>query len=249
MAANVLLLLVVFSCSVVSDSLWPSGLQHTRLSCPSLSLSLFKLRSTESVMPSNHLILCRPLLLMPSILPSIRVLLHIRWPKFRNFSFSISPSNEYSGLISFRIDWFDLLTVEGTLKSLLCMCLVTQPCLTLCNPMDYSLPGSSVHGDSPGKNTGWVAMPSSMHLPNPGIEPISPTLQADSLPSDQPGNNSRVFSNTMIRKHQFFSTQPSVWSNSHIWLPGYWKNHSFDYRTFVSSDVFLCFKICCVSLS
>ena len=79
--------------------------------------------SVESVMPSNHLILCRPLLL-PSIFPSIRVFsnesaLHIRWPKYWSFSFSISPSNEYSGLISFRMDWLDLLTVQGTLKSLL----------------------------------------------------------------------------------------------------------------------------------
>ena len=80
--------------------------------------------SIESVMPSNHLILCHPLLLLPSILPSIRVfsnesLLHIRWPKYWSFSFSISPSNEYTGLISFRIDWFDILAVQGTLKSLL----------------------------------------------------------------------------------------------------------------------------------
>ena len=88
------------------------------------SRSLLKLKSIELVMPSNHLILCRPLLLQPSIFPSIRILsnvsvLHIRWPKYWSFSFSISPSNEYSGLISFRIDWFDLLTVQGTLKSLL----------------------------------------------------------------------------------------------------------------------------------
>ena len=80
--------------------------------------------SIESVMPSNHLILCRPLLLLPSIIPSIRVFsnelaLHIRWPKYWSFSFSISLSNEYSWLISFRIDWFDLLAVQGTLKSLL----------------------------------------------------------------------------------------------------------------------------------
>ena len=80
--------------------------------------------SIESVMPSNHLILCHPLLLLPSVFPSIRVFsielaLHIRWPKYWSFSFSISPSNEYSGLISFRIDWFDLLAVQGTLKSLL----------------------------------------------------------------------------------------------------------------------------------
>ena len=78
----------------------------------------------EWEMPSNHLILCYPLLLPPSIFPSIRVfsnesLLHIRWPKYWSFSFSISPSNEYSGLISFRMDWLDLLTVQGTLKSLL----------------------------------------------------------------------------------------------------------------------------------
>ena len=80
--------------------------------------------SFESVMPSNHLILCRPLLLPPSIFPSIRVfynesVLRIRWPKYWSFSFSISPSNEYSGLISFRMDWLDLLAVQGTLKSLL----------------------------------------------------------------------------------------------------------------------------------
>ena len=84
---------------------------------------LLKLMSIESVMPSNHLILCHPLLLLPSIFPSIRVfysesVLHIRWPKFWSFSFNISSSNEYLGLISFRMDWFDLLAVQGTLKSL-----------------------------------------------------------------------------------------------------------------------------------
>ena len=88
------------------------------------SQSLLKLMSIKSVMPSNHLILCHPLLFPPSIFPSIRVfsnesVLHIRWPKYWTFSFSISPSNEYSGLISFRIDWFDHLTVQGILKSLL----------------------------------------------------------------------------------------------------------------------------------
>ena len=88
------------------------------------SQSLLKLISIESVMPSNHLILCHPLLLPPTILPSIRFfsngsVLHIRWPKDWSFSFSISPSNEYSGLISFRMDWLDLLAVQGTLNSLL----------------------------------------------------------------------------------------------------------------------------------
>ena len=88
------------------------------------SLSLLKLMSIELVMPSNHLILCHPLLLPPSIFPSIRVfpkesVLHIRWPKYWSFSFTISPSNQYSRLISFRMDWLDLLAVQGTLKSLL----------------------------------------------------------------------------------------------------------------------------------
>ena len=89
-----------------------------------ISWSLLKLKSIESMMTPDHLILCRPLLLPPSIFPSIRVfsnesVLRIRWPKYWSFSFSISPSNEYSGLISFRVDWLDLLAVQGTLKSLL----------------------------------------------------------------------------------------------------------------------------------
>ena len=88
------------------------------------SQGLLKLMSTESVMPSSHLILCRPLLLLPSIFAGIRVfsnrsVLHIRWPKYWSFVFSISPSNEYSGLISFRMDWLNLLALQGTLKSLL----------------------------------------------------------------------------------------------------------------------------------
>ena len=116
---------VQFSRSVMSNSLQSYELQHPR---PPLSItnsqSLLKLMSIESVMPSNHLILCRPLLLLPSIFPSIKVfsnesVLPIRWPKYCNFSFSISPSNEYSGLISFRMDWLDLLVVLGTRKSLL----------------------------------------------------------------------------------------------------------------------------------
>ena len=88
------------------------------------SWSLLKLMSIESLMPSNHLILCRPLLLLPSIFPSIRVFsnesaLRIRWPNYWSFSFNMSPSNEYSGLISFRIEWFDFHAIQGTLKSLL----------------------------------------------------------------------------------------------------------------------------------
>ena len=89
-----------------------------------ISLSFLKLMPTESVIPSNHLILCHPFFLLPSIFPSIRVfsnesVLRIRWPKYQNFSFSISLSNEYSGLISSRMDWFDPLAIQGTLKSLL----------------------------------------------------------------------------------------------------------------------------------
>ena len=117
---------VQFSHSVLSDSLPPHGPQCTRL--PSVSItnspSLLKLMSIKSVMPSNHLILCPLLLLLPSIFPSIRVIsnksaLYIRWPKYCSFSFSISLSNEHPGLISFRMDWLDLLAVQGTLKSLL----------------------------------------------------------------------------------------------------------------------------------
>ena len=117
-----IILLLLFSCSVMSDSLQPRGLQHTRLLSSTVSQSLLKLVPIESMMPTNHLILCCPLLLLPSIFPNIRVFsnelaLRIRWPKY--WSFSISPSDEYSRLISFMIDWFDLLEVQGTLKSLL----------------------------------------------------------------------------------------------------------------------------------
>ena len=130
--------------------------------------------SIESVMPSNHLILCCPLLLLPSIFPSIRVfsnesVLRIRWPKYWSFSFNISPSNEHPGLISFRMDWLDLLAFQGTLKSLLQYhsskasilwhsafftvqlshpYMTTQSCPALCNPMDYS------PWNFPGQNTG-----------------------------------------------------------------------------------------------
>ena len=103
----------------MSNSLLPHELQHTRPPCPSPT----QIHFIESMMPSNHLILSSPLLL-PSIFPSIRVfsnesVLHIRWPKYCSFSFKISPSNEHRGLISFRMDWLDLLAVQGTLKGLL----------------------------------------------------------------------------------------------------------------------------------
>ena len=108
----------------MSDSATPWTTAHQASQSISNSRSLLKLKSIESVMPSNHLILCRPLFLLPSIFPSIRVFsnesaLHIRWPKYWSFSFNISPSNEHPGLIAFRMDWLDLLAVQGTLKSLL----------------------------------------------------------------------------------------------------------------------------------
>ena len=156
--------LVQFSCSVVSDSLWPHGLQQASLSITN-SQSLLKLMSIELVMPSNHLILCHPVLLLPSIFPSIRVfssesVLRIRWPKYWSFSFSISPSNGYSGPISFWIDWLDFLAVQGTLG----------PFRYDLNQIPYDKPSESEsrsvvsdslwpHGlysswDSPGQNTG-----------------------------------------------------------------------------------------------
>ena len=115
---------VQVSRSVVSDSLTPWITTHQASLSITNSQSLLKLMSIELVMTSSHLILCRPLLLLPPITPSIRVFsnestLHMRWPKYWSFSFSISPSNEHPGLISFRMDWLDILSVQGTLKSLL----------------------------------------------------------------------------------------------------------------------------------
>ena len=115
---------VQFSCSVVSDSLRPHESQHARPPCPSPTLGVHSDSRPSSVMPSSHLILCRPLLLLPPIPPSIRVFsnestLHMRWLKYWSFSFSILPSKEIPGLISFRMDWLDLLAVQGTFKSLL----------------------------------------------------------------------------------------------------------------------------------
>ena len=142
---NILLKSEVFS-SVIQS--YPTLFDSMDCSTPGLSVHhQLKLMSIESVMPSNHLILCHPLLLLPSIFPSIRVFasesaLCIRWPKYWSFSFNISPSNEYSGLISFRMDWLDLLAVQGTL---------------------------------------------------------------------------RVFSNTTVQKHQFFSAQTSSQSNSYVY--------------------------------
>ena len=113
-----------FSHSLMSDSLRPHESQHARPPCPSPSPGVHRLTSIKSVMSSIHLILCRPLLLLPPISPSIRVLsnesiLHMRWPKYWSLIFSFIPSKEIPGLISFRMDWLDHLAVQGTLKSLL----------------------------------------------------------------------------------------------------------------------------------
>ena len=113
---------VQFSCSVVSDSFRPHESQHTRPPCPSPTPGVTN--PCPSSQSSSHLKLCRPLLLLPPTPPSIRVFsnestLHMRWPEYWSFSFTISPSNEHPGLISFRMDWLDLLAVQGTLKSLL----------------------------------------------------------------------------------------------------------------------------------
>ena len=115
----------LLSCVLLFATQWTAARQAS-LSITN-SQSLLQLMSIELMMPSNHLILCRPVILLPSVFPSIREkhhfssesVLHIRWPKYWNFSFSISPSNKYSGLISFRMDWLDLLAAQGTLKSLL----------------------------------------------------------------------------------------------------------------------------------
>ena len=184
------------------------------------SWSLLKLTSIELVMPSNHLILCRPLLLPPSIFPSISVFssesaLCIRWPKYWSFSFSISPSNEYSGLISFMMDWLDLLAVQGTLRSLLqhhsskasvlmealnsiktqdslltyspvvdiglfsflfSCCSVTQLCLTLLGPMDYSTPGFPVHHQLPELAQTHIHCVDDAIQPSHPLPPPSPAL-------------------------------------------------------------------------
>ena len=170
------------------------------------SQSLLTLMSIETVMSSNHLILCHPLLLLPAIFPSIRVfskesVLHIRWPEYWSFRFSISSSNEYSGLISFRMEWSDLLAAQGTLKSLLqhqsskasnlrCWAFlivqllnpyiqfssVSQSCPTLCDPMNHSTPGLHVHLQLP------EFTQTHIHWVGDAIQPSHP-LSSPSLPA------------------------------------------------------------------
>ena len=169
-------------------------------------------------MPSNHLILCRPLLLLPSVFPSIRVFsnesaLHIRWPKYWSFSFNISPANEHPGLISFRIDWLDLLAVQGTLKSLLqhhsskesillysptvisihaaaaaAAAKSLQLCLTLCNPIDSSPPGSPVPGILQARTLEWVTISCPMHESETEVTQSCQTL-LDPIDCSPPGSS------------------------------------------------------------
>ena len=150
--------------------------------------------SIDSVMPSNHIILCHPLLLPPSIFPRIRIfsnqsVLHISWQKYRCFSFRISHSNEYSGLISFRMDWLDLLAVQGTLKSILQQLSSVQ---SLSHVRLFVTLWTVAHQAPPSmefsRQEYWSGLPfpSPGDLSNPGIEPRSPTLQADALTSEPP---------------------------------------------------------------
>ena len=144
-----------FSRSVVSDSVTPwTTARQASLSITN-SQRLLKLMSIESVMQYSHLILCCPLLFSPTVFPSIRVFsnesaLHIRWPKYWSFSFSISPSNEYSGLISFRMDWLDLLASQGTLKSLLQH--RSSKTLILQHSVFFIVPLTSIHDSSKNHN-------------------------------------------------------------------------------------------------
>ena len=156
--------LLLLSRSVVSKSVTSCIAAPHASQSFTIFWSLLKVMSTELMMPSNHLILCYPLFLLPSIFLSIRLFsselaLHIRWPEYWSFSFSLSPSNEYSRLLSLRIDWFDLLAVQGILKSLLQhhssilgsvqFSSVVQSCPTLCDPMNRSMPGLPVHHQLP----------------------------------------------------------------------------------------------------
>ena len=152
--------MLLFSHSVVSDSATPWTAAHQASLSFAISWSFLKVTSIESVMTSKHFILCRPLLLPPAVFPSIRVFsndlaLRIRWPKYQSFSFSISPSNEYSGLISFGIDRFDLLAVQRTLGSLL------QHHNSLVLSLLYGTTLTTVHGYCKNLSSEYIALRSS----------------------------------------------------------------------------------------
>ena len=145
----------------------------------------------ESVMPSNHLILCHPLLLPPSVFPSIKVfsnesVLHIRWPKYPSWSLSISPSSEYSGLISFRIDWFDLLLLEVSIQEWYAKSL--QSCPTLCDPIDGSHQAPPSLGFSRQEHWSGLPSPSPMHQSESEVTQSCPTLR-DPMGCSPPGSS------------------------------------------------------------
>ena len=248
---DVVSLSVQFSCSLVSDSATPWTAAHQASLSITSSWSSLKLMS---VIPSNHLILSHPLFFLPSIFPSIRVFsdesaLHIRWPNYWNFSFNISPSSEYSGLISFRMDWLDLLAVQGTLKSLL-QHHNSKTSILRCSAF-FIVQLSHLYMTS-GKTialTTWTFvgrvmsllfnmlsrlvitfLPRSQFFASGGQSigvsasaSVLPMKNQDSFPVGWTGcisllskGLSRIFSNTAVQKHQFFSAQLSLWSNSHI---------------------------------
>ena len=169
-------------------------MQYTRPPCPSPTPGVHSDSCpSKSVMPSSHLILCRPLLLLPPLPLTIRVFsnestLRMRWPKYWSFSFSISPSNVDPGLISFRMDWLDLLAVQGPLKIVYSVQFssVTQSCLTLCNAMNHSTPGLPVHHQLLESNKTHV------HQVGDAIQPSHP-LSSPSPPAPTPSQHQSLF--------------------------------------------------------
>ena len=173
-------------------------------------------------MPSSYLILCRPLLLLPPIPPSIRVFsnestLHMRWPEYWSFSFNFSPSNEHPGLIFFSMDWLDLLAVQGTLKSLLHP---DPPSHLPPHPIPLGLPSA------PAPSTCTHVNPWLIHV-NVWQKPLQ-YCKVISLQLIKINEKKKVFSNTTVQKHQFFGAQLSSQSNSLTSIHDHWKNHSLD---------------------
>ena len=233
----------------MSNFLWPPWTVAPQASLPlTICQSLLELMSIESVMLSNHLILYRPLLL-PSIFASIRVFsnesaLHIRWPEYWGFSFSTSPSNEYSGLISFRIDWFDLPAVESE---------VAQLCPILGDPTDCNLPAPLSMGFSRQEYWSGLLFPSPGHLPSPGIEPRSPHcgqmlyhLSHQGSPAVQ--RDSQKTPTPQIRGINSLALSP-LYGPTFTFVCDYCKNHSFDYTSFCQQRNVSAFLICCLGLS
>ena len=237
----------------MSDSLPPHEMQHTTLPCLfTISRSLLKLISTESVMLYNQLIFCCPLLLLPSVFPSIRVFSNelaclIRWPKYWCFSFSISLSNEYSVLISFRIDWLDLPAIQGTLKGLLPHCsskasvlwcsaffIVQFSHLNMTTGKTIALTLQTFVGKVMSLFFNHSVMSDSLRSHGNTSASVVPMNIQDWFPlgltnfiSLQSKELSRVFSNTTVEKCQFFTFSP-LYSPTLTSIHDYWKNHSLD---------------------